>query len=187
MQTMQFLPHSHCHFCGDIFDKKLNPQTAVEIQCQACKQITYKNPIPVAVLLVPTPTRRGLFLVQRGIEPKKGLFACPGGFMLEGESWKTAAARETQEEIQISIEDPEQNIALVDVLGADPWKRTLIFGIVTRRSAIGIDPFVESEEALDRVIVENTANFPIAFPLHHLMIKRYLNNEFSYLLEHPSR
>jgi ADP-ribose pyrophosphatase YjhB (NUDIX family) len=182
-----FDPHSHCHFCGNPFNKKFATEPGLEIQCTACKQFTYKNPIPVAVLLIPTPNRQHLFLVQRGIDPGKGKYACPGGFMLEGESWREAAAREVREELNIHIHEPESTIALVDVLGAPPWKRTLIFGIVTRQSAIEVRPFTKSEEALERAIVGSTSRFPIAFSLHQQMIERFLNNELVSLLEHPDR
>ncbi len=187
MDVQRYLPYTHCHCCGHAYEQSQKPHTEIEIHCRHCNQITYKNPIPVAVLLIPTPTRRGLFLVQRGIEPKRGAFACPGGFMMEGESWKVAAAREALEEIHISIEDPEDTITLLDVVGAPPFKRTLIFGLVRRRSAIRIDPFKESDEALDRVIVEHESRLPIAFPLHETMIKRYLNGEFFHHLEPPNR
>lgn len=187
MDNREYLPYTYCHYCGERFSKKLNPLTNPELQCDSCRQFSFKNPIPVAVLLIPTPTRQGLYVIQRGIEPAQGKFAIPGGFIMEGESWRLAAEREAREEAQITINDPEHNIALLDVLGAPPYKRTLIFGIVVRQSAIRINTFVESHEALDRTFIENDSQLPIAFPLHALMIRKYLNGEFTRYLDHPNR
>lgn len=94
-------PEVHCQYCGSAF----GADYAYPHTCALCKKITYKNPIPVAVLLYPT-TQGGLVIVKRGIEPKIGEFALPGGFVDDGETIEEAAARELYEEtgLRASVE-----------------------------------------------------------------------------------
>jgi NADH pyrophosphatase NudC (nudix superfamily) len=86
---------SHCSFCGTAFEENQDYPR----QCQNCQNTTYRNPLPVAVVILPVDN--GVLLVRRAIEPRKGLLAFPGGFINYGESWQTAAARELFEETGI--------------------------------------------------------------------------------------
>lgn len=64
--------------------------------CVACRRFYYSNPIPAACCFV----RRGseLLFVQRAVEPCKGLWTLPGGFVEVGETTDEAALRELFEE-----------------------------------------------------------------------------------------
>lgn len=84
--------HAHCGPCGARFPEGL----AFPRRCAACGHVTYVNPVPVAVLLLPVDD--GLLVIRRAIEPRKGQLALPGGFIDLGESWQAAAARELREE-----------------------------------------------------------------------------------------
>src|SRR5215813_3436542 len=96
-----FQKNQHCSFCGNRFDEsQLFPRT-----CSHCNNITYINPLPVAVLLLPVDD--GLLLIRRNIEPQMGKLALPGGFINLGESWQMAAARELFEETGIEIDAKE--------------------------------------------------------------------------------
>nr|WP_300314775.1 NUDIX hydrolase [Halomonas sp.] len=64
--------------------------------CRSCGTIHYQNPIIVAGTL-PTSGSRVL-LCKRAIEPRKGYWTLPAGFMENGETTLQAAARETLEE-----------------------------------------------------------------------------------------
>src|SRR6185436_21045482 len=74
------MQHSHCSYCGTAF-----PQEAPwPRMCPGCGETTWRNPLPVAVVLLPvdmTDGRRGLVVIRRGIEPGYGLLALPGGFI----------------------------------------------------------------------------------------------------------
>lgn len=84
-----------CPICG----AKLEPRDDGQSErpsCAACRRFYYLNPIPAACCLV----RRGgeLLFVQRAVEPCKGLWSLPGGFVEVGETTEEAALRELEEE-----------------------------------------------------------------------------------------
>ncbi|MEI7488004.1 MAG: NUDIX domain-containing protein, partial [Chryseobacterium sp.] len=63
--------------------------------------MSFSNPVPVAVALV--PYNNSLVGIRRGIEPRKGLLAFPGGYINTGETFKEALSREVLEETGITI------------------------------------------------------------------------------------
>ena len=78
--------NSHCSYCGARFAED-GPWPR---RCAACANVSYLNPLPVAVLLQPVDD--GLLVIRRAIAPV-GRLALPGGFIDVGESWQAAAAR----------------------------------------------------------------------------------------------
>jgi ADP-ribose pyrophosphatase YjhB (NUDIX family) len=153
--------NAHCSYCGEPFER----DAPWPRRCAACGQTSYVNPLPVGVLLLPIRSRDreapGLLLVRRGIEPRKGRLALPGGFIGAGESWQAAAARELFEEAQIAV-DP----ALVTDFRARsaPDGTVLIFGLGPTLDEAALPPFEPSEEASERVVIFAPAE--LAFPLH---------------------
>ena len=145
----------HCGHCGVAFATGVAyPRT-----CTGCGNITYKNPIPVAVLLLPVDD--GLLGIKRGIEPKKGMIALPGGFVDHAETWQEGAARELFEETNIVV-DPKlvQDFAVRSVRGGP----ILIFGLGPKVSSKLLPDFAPTSETLERVIVSRGDE--LAFPLH---------------------
>lgn len=64
--------------------------------CPSCDFINYKNPIPAVVAIA---EREGkILLIKRGMEPRKGIWTLPSGFMEAGETPKNACLRELKEE-----------------------------------------------------------------------------------------
>lgn len=70
--------------------------------CSACHTIFYQNPRIVAGTL---PIHNGqVLLCRRAIEPRRGFWTLPAGFMENGESTEQAALRETWEEARAKVE-----------------------------------------------------------------------------------
>ncbi len=67
------------------------------LNCPKCKWINYRNPLPVIACLV-TNKAGELLLIKRDLEPCKGKWALPGGFMEVDESLPEAGVRELSEE-----------------------------------------------------------------------------------------
>ena len=69
--------------------------------CPACGFIFYRNPTPVAGCVVEYDRR--IVLVQRGIDPGRGKWGIPAGFVEWGESAEEGAIRETLEETGLVV------------------------------------------------------------------------------------
>ena len=154
----------HCSYCGVAFAAGLAfPRT-----CAGCGSITYRNPTPVAVLLVPVDD--GLLGIRRGIEPRKGELALPGGFVdAADESWQAAAARELFEETGITID-----AALVRDFGVRSTGKggpVLLFGVGPRLASRDLPVFTATNETAERVVL--AASDRLAFPLHEWAMKEY--------------
>jgi ADP-ribose pyrophosphatase YjhB (NUDIX family) len=93
----------HCRVCGNQTDYRVpaddNRDRAI---CTVCGEIHYENPINV-VGTVPYWGDQVL-LCRRNIEPRRGLWTLPAGFLELGESTAAGAQRETDEEAGAHIE-----------------------------------------------------------------------------------
>src|SRR5215813_12854269 len=96
-----FAKDAHCSYCGHAFA----PGQPWPRTCGHCNHISYRNPLPVAVVLVPVD--RGLLVVRRNIEPGFGKLALPGGYVDFLESWQQAGAREVFEETGLRLAPAE--------------------------------------------------------------------------------
>ncbi len=73
--------------------------------CPACHTVHYQNPRIVAGCLPLWGEQ--VLLCRRAIEPRRGLWTLPGGFMENDETMEQAAARETLEEACVQVEGLE--------------------------------------------------------------------------------
>ena len=165
---------SHCSYCGHPYETGIAwPRT-----CAGCGEITWRNPTPVALVVMPITGddgRTGLLMVRRGIEPQAGLLGFPGGFIEEGESWQAAAVRELYEETGLVADEAE--VELADVLSA-PAHVILIFGTVKPRTSADLLPLTAERvaelsrgETQELVVVYEPQQ--LAFPLHTDMANRF--------------
>ena len=88
---------------------------------------TYKYPRPAVTADCVVITREAeprVLLVQRGIEPFKGCWAFPGGFMNMDETTEQCAIRELEEETGLRVSDVHQ-IGAYSKVDRDPRGRTI--------------------------------------------------------------
>ncbi|NXY97585.1 NUDIX domain-containing protein [Streptomyces sp. BR123] len=162
---------SHCSTCGSLFDTADWPRA-----CGACGAVTYRNPLPVAVALLPVEdtSGTGLLVITRSIEPALGGIALPGGFMDFGEDWREAVVRELREETGIHAR-PEE-VALADAMSS-PGGHLLVFGLLPPRPAKSLPPSTPTAETTGWHVLHTPTD--LAFPLHTRAAKAWFADEYA--------
>ncbi len=158
----QFHKNSYCSYCGTAFAA----DAAWPRRCARCGNVTYSNPLPVSVVLLPVGD--GLLLVRRTQEPQAGKWALPGGFIETGETWQEAGAREMREETGYTI--GPAGIRLFDTRSA-PDGTLLVFGLAAAVSSGALPPFTPSSETSEAMIAAGPMD--LAFSTHTETAARY--------------
>ena len=165
--------NGHCGYCGTAYPAG-SPWPRV---CLNCGETTWRNPLPVGLVLVPVMMADGgpdgLVLVRRDIEPARGQLCVPGGFIEFGETWTEGAARELREETGLSAFDDE--VALFDVQSTGA--HILIFGIVAPRTLSSLPPPAAAHESSEWVIIREPE--VVAFPTHTVVIAKFFAEQGS--------
>jgi len=101
--------YSHCPVCGAPYGETASPGVPPSLLlCRSCGFHFWQNSKPAVGALM-TRTRNGrpeILLSRRGIEPYKGMWDFPGGFLSNGESPEDGLARELQEELNVQVRRP---------------------------------------------------------------------------------
>ncbi|OKK15082.1 NUDIX hydrolase [Streptomyces sp. CB00455] len=131
--------------------------------CASCGTTAYRNPLPVAVTLLPVEDAEGtgLVVITRAIEPALGGTALPGGFIDFGEDWRDAVVRELREETGITA--PASEVTLADALSS-PAGHLLLFGLLPLRPTATLPAPAPTHETTGWHILRTPAE--LAFPLH---------------------
>ncbi|MFC4019961.1 NUDIX domain-containing protein [Micromonospora sp. GCM10011542] len=160
--------YSHCSYCGASYPAG----TGWPRVCAACGETVWRNPLPVAVAVLPvrTATGLGVVVVRRDIEPARGLLALPGGFVEYGEEWSTALVRELREETGLlaSAEDAR----LFAVHSAPAGNTMMVFGVLPERRAEELPPSAPTEEATEWLVL--TEPTTLAFSTHTRVLADFL-------------
>ncbi|MBB6520739.1 NUDIX hydrolase [Pseudoteredinibacter isoporae] len=94
------------NFCSDCGHKLILAIPAGDLRerhiCNQCSRIHYENPKLVVGVIAHWQDQ--VLLCRRGIEPQKGLWCLPAGFMENGESSDEGAMREAEEETRAQLE-----------------------------------------------------------------------------------
>ena len=136
--------------------------------CDACGAIHYQNP-RLVVGCVPEYDGK-ILLCRRAIEPRRGFWTLPAGFMENGESMQTAAARESMEEALAKVEIGSL-VAIVHVLHASQVH------VVFRAKLLNLD-FGAGPESLEVGLFEENS-IPwneMAFRSVDFALRRYLED-----------
>lgn len=167
---------SHCSYCGSKFtEQKLWPR-----KCFICWNDSYKNPIPIVVMLVRvfkgrSLTECGWLVEQRNINPEKGGWALPSGYIDFGETWQQAAARELQEEVGL-VTQPE-NFELLHVMNSVQGNM-LMFCTYNLHVYEDDVKFVPNEEVTAVQFPVRPSEIQLCFPSHNEVWKRHYESLF---------
>ena len=129
----------YCSRCGADVERKVpGDDNRERWVCTRCDTVHYQNPIIVVGCIAEKNGK--VLLCRRAIEPRRGYWTVPAGFMELGESLAEGAARETLEEALADVEIGHM-FASIDVVDAG---QVHVFFTGTLKGSFGV-----GEESLD--------------------------------------
>jgi ADP-ribose pyrophosphatase YjhB (NUDIX family) len=162
---------AHCTYCGKPMGEQSWPK---KCPSPTCGHLMYLNPVPVVVTLVPVEVWTGsvgLLIIQRGIQPGRGLWALPGGYMDAKEQWQDASAREVFEEVKLRVHPDKMKLSH---LVTSSNGRLLVFGVTETVPFSALQDFRANEEVLDIKVIHQA--IPLVFPLHTEAAERFFRS-----------
>lgn len=164
-------PIKHCKNCGTAVEYRQpdDGDTKNRAVCPACNTVHYENPLNV-VGTVPMWGDKVL-LCKRNIEPRKGKWTLPAGFMELEETASEGAARETVEEAGAQFEMQ----ALFSVLSVPKVGQVHLF----YRAKLTSDKFDPGFETMEAKLFSE-ADIPwdeIAFRTVKVTLERYFSDK----------
>lgn len=127
-----------CNRCGGALGLALLPTEDRErLACSQCGYIAYVNP-RLVVTAIPVTEAGEVVLLRRGIEPGRGSWAQPGGFLEVDETIHEAAIRETYEETGLLVEPG-------DIVGLYSRLEAAIVVIAFEARVVGGEPRLNPE------------------------------------------
>ncbi len=154
-----------CQDCGAPVEiTRPEDDTADRHVCTACKTIHYINPKVIVGAVCEWENK--LLLCRRAIEPRKGFWTVPAGFMEIGENTEDGAIRETWEEATARIEI----VGLIALYNIVRLSQVQIF-YQARLLSPEIAPGVETLE-LDLFDWQDIPWDDLAFPTVHWVLRK---------------
>ncbi len=136
--------------------------------CDQCGYIQYFNPVPVVGAVLSWQDK--ILLCQRSIEPRKGLWTYPAGFMELHESLRAGAERESAEEACAGCDD--MHLFAVFALHREGQLHVIYRGQLRDGHAqAGSETEAVQMVGLDEICWEQ-----LAFPVIHETLKLYLSD-----------
>ncbi len=158
-----------CSDCGQALESRIPPgDQRLRFVCTVCGTIHYENPRIIAGCV---PEWRGqILLCKRAIEPRRGYWTFPAGFLENGEAVQEGAAREAVEEALAKVEIGSL-VSIVNVVRAHQVHMTFRARLLDADFGVG-------EESLE-VDLYDEADIPwseIAFLSVEFALRRYLDD-----------
>lgn len=166
-----------CSHCGSPVAQKVPAGDHLpRFVCDRCGAIHYQNP-KLIVGCVPEDGGR-ILLCKRAIEPRRGYWTVPAGFMENGETLQQAAERESHEEALAAVEIGAL-LSVVHVLHAHQVH-------VFFRARLAAPDFGVGPESLEsKMVTEGEVPWDdLAFPSITFTLRRYFEDRAAGIEQH---
>lgn len=143
---------SYCPYCGMTLESRAFDGRDRQF-CPDCDEFVFQNPAPIGGVVVLDDL--DVLLVKRGIEPDRGKWTVPAGFLEVDESARIGAARELEEETGVTVDPDELALVHTGFEMDDPADGSLLsvcFAVERERTAGTVRPGAEPTDARFRPV-----------------------------------
>ena len=127
--------------------------------CRSCRRFYYSNPAPAVCCFITQGER--LLLAQRAVEPCRGEWSLPGGFVEVGETTEEALVREMREETSLEVGD-------LRLIGVSTQQSSLYGAVTVLGYVVGkwVGTLQANSDALDLRFFSKTERPALPFQAH---------------------
>ncbi len=165
----------YCPLCGThLEDREAYGQ--VRRACSACGFVHFVDPKVAVIGLV--HHRGQVLLARRAVDPAKGKWALPGGFVDAGEMPESALHRELMEEVNLPI-TIDGLLGIFPMTGHGPVSRGIVLAYGARPASIsGGRPTVRAQDDVSEAGWYHPDHLPgeLAFDSTHTLLQHYYNS-----------
>jgi 8-oxo-dGTP diphosphatase len=154
----------YCSSCGSPTEKRQIGRQQLSA-CSACDRVFFRNPKVVAAAVIEDGGR--VLLVKRDIDPGRGLWGLPGGFVDWDEHPEQAMIRECREEVGVDVEPLE----LLTVLHIQQEDEGIVGLYYRARLVAGIPVAADEVQEVGWFAPERLP--PLAFTTHRNILQRW--------------
>jgi ADP-ribose pyrophosphatase YjhB (NUDIX family) len=158
---------AYCSSCGSKTELRLVAKQQLQV-CPKCDRIFFRNPKVVVIALIEDAGR--VLLGRRDIEPGRGLWGLPGGYVDWDEHPEAAVVRECAEEMQVDVEPQE----LLDVQHIILDEEGIVF-LPYRARLIGGEA-AAGDEVQEVGWFRPNGLPPLAFSSHRKVLQRWVQD-----------
>ncbi len=158
---------TYCSSCGSKTEPRLVAKQELRA-CPKCDRIFFRNPKVVVIALIEDAGR--VLLGRRDIEPGRGLWGLPGGYVDWDEHPEAALVRECREEMRVEVE-PLELLPLQHIIVDDEG---IVF-LPYRARLIGGAP-AAGDEVQEVGWFRPNGLPPLAFPSHRQVLQRWVQD-----------
>jgi ADP-ribose pyrophosphatase YjhB (NUDIX family) len=159
-----------CTYCGQLTVSTVPPgDNRPRRQCPACQSVHYENPL-IVVGCVPEYQGR-ILICRRAIEPRRGYWTVPAGFLENGETLEAGAARESHEEALAQVQI-DSLLAVVNIPEACQVHVFFRARLATPGYGVGIESLETMLVEPEAIPWEDIAFRSTTYALQHYLVDR---------------
>jgi ADP-ribose pyrophosphatase YjhB (NUDIX family) len=189
-KSMVRRPFEYCPYCAAQMQDLAYGRKILR-SCPACHFVQHHDPKVAVIARIEHGDR--LLLVRRGVDPGKGLWALPGGYMDAGEMPEDALHREIAEEVDLAITVHEL-LAIYPMINANLPSQGIVL-VYRATPAEPVQPLDCELAALDDVVearwfAVGTLPIDLAFASTEVEVRRWtlaFESDFGQTTKHTRR